>query len=129
MTGKSHDWPFGLQVWSLGFTCPMWTIPRVSIVVPFWGYLIGSLLYIWLNQKRNYNGDSRYPLSFSRMHDSMLGKAGFPGFNRCQSGSGKPSTAHRTHTEMRCKQWGFNLSSCEVSRAPGIPVMEPVSIP
>ena len=34
-------------------------IPIVSIVVPFWGYLIGSYLYIWLNQKRNYNGDYR----------------------------------------------------------------------
>ena len=32
----------------------------VSIVVPFWGYLIGSLIYNWLNQKRNYNGDYRY---------------------------------------------------------------------
>ena len=31
----------------------------VSIVVPFWGYLLGSYLYIWLNQKRNYNGDYR----------------------------------------------------------------------
>ena len=27
-------------------------LPIVSIVVPFWGYLIGSLLYIWLNQKK-----------------------------------------------------------------------------
>ena len=26
--------------------------PRVSIVVPFWGYLIGSLIYNWLNQKK-----------------------------------------------------------------------------
>ena len=26
--------------------------PIVSIVVPFWGYLIGSKLYIWLNQKK-----------------------------------------------------------------------------
>ena len=34
-------------------------IPIVSIVVPFGGYLIGSYLYIWLNQKRNYNGDYR----------------------------------------------------------------------
>ena len=34
-------------------------IPIVSIVVPFLGYLIGSVLYIWLNQKRNYNGDCR----------------------------------------------------------------------
>ena len=24
----------------------------VSVVVPFWGYLIRSLLYIWLNQKK-----------------------------------------------------------------------------
>ena len=38
----------------------------VSIVVPSWGYLIGSYLYIWLNQNkelqtktRNYNGDYR----------------------------------------------------------------------
>ena len=27
-------------------------LPIVSIVVPFGGYLIGSLLYIWLNQKK-----------------------------------------------------------------------------
>ena len=26
-------------------------LPIVSIVVPFWGYLIGSLIYSWLNQK------------------------------------------------------------------------------
>ena len=35
------------------------TLPIVSIVVPFGVYLIGSLLYIWLNQERNYNGDYR----------------------------------------------------------------------
>ena len=29
-----------------------WGLPVVSIVFPFWGYLIGSLLYIWLNQKK-----------------------------------------------------------------------------
>ena len=34
-------------------------LPFVSIVVPFGGYLLGSLLYIWLNQKRNYDGDYR----------------------------------------------------------------------
>ena len=28
------------------------TIPRVSIVVPFWGYLLGSLIQNWLNQKK-----------------------------------------------------------------------------
>ena len=29
------------------------SLPVVSIVVPFWVYLIGSLLYIWgLNQKK-----------------------------------------------------------------------------
>ena len=38
----------------MGF--PVWEVkvkalPVVSIVVPFWGYLIGSILYIWLNQK------------------------------------------------------------------------------
>ena len=27
-------------------------VPRVSIVVPFWGYLIESLIYNWLNQKK-----------------------------------------------------------------------------
>ena len=27
-------------------------IPIVSIVVPFWGYLIGPLIYNWLNQKK-----------------------------------------------------------------------------
>ena len=27
-------------------------LPVVSIVVPCWGYLIGSLLYIWLNPKK-----------------------------------------------------------------------------
>ena len=27
-------------------------LPVVSIAVPFGGYLIGSLLYIWLNQKK-----------------------------------------------------------------------------
>ena len=37
-------------------------LPVVSIVVPFLGYLIGSLIYNWLNQKRNYNGDYRYYL-------------------------------------------------------------------
>ena len=26
--------------------------PIVSIAVPFWGYLLGSYLYIWLNQKK-----------------------------------------------------------------------------
>ena len=32
-----------------------------SIVAPFRGYLINSLIFNWLNQKRNYNGDYRYP--------------------------------------------------------------------
>ena len=27
------------------------TLPIVSIVVSFWGYLIGSLIYNWLNKK------------------------------------------------------------------------------
>ena len=27
-------------------------LPIVSIVVSFWGYLIGSLIYNWLNQKK-----------------------------------------------------------------------------
>ena len=35
-------------------------LPIVSIVVPFWGYLLGSVIEIWLNQKRSYNGDYRY---------------------------------------------------------------------
>ena len=54
-------WPYGLE----GRTCAYGSlhlvdvIPIVSIVVPFWGYLIGSLIYNWLNQKRNYNGDYR----------------------------------------------------------------------
>ena len=35
------------------FVAPMRVqVPVVSIVVPFWGYLIGSLLCIWLNQKK-----------------------------------------------------------------------------
>ena len=29
-----------------------WGLPAVSIVFPFGGYLIGSLLYIWLNPKK-----------------------------------------------------------------------------
>ena len=28
------------------------SLPRVSIVVPFWGYLSGSLIYKWLNRKK-----------------------------------------------------------------------------
>ena len=32
------------------------TILVVSVVVPFLGYLLGSQIYNWLNQKRNYNG-------------------------------------------------------------------------
>ena len=43
-------------------------LPVVSIVVPFWGYLIGSLLYGWLNQKRNYNGDCRYCCGVYRVY-------------------------------------------------------------
>ena len=27
-------------------------VPIISIVVPFWGYLFGSLISIWLNQKK-----------------------------------------------------------------------------
>ena len=27
-------------------------LPIVSIIVPFWGYLLGSLVQNWLNQKR-----------------------------------------------------------------------------
>ena len=27
-------------------------LPIVSIVVPFWGYLVKALVYTWLNQKR-----------------------------------------------------------------------------
>ena len=50
--------------WTLG------PLPVVSFVVPFWGYLIGSLLYIWLNQKRNYNGDYRYSI-WSMCHPTM----------------------------------------------------------
>ena len=35
------------------------SVPIVSIVVPFLGYPIGSLIYNRSNQKRNYNGDYR----------------------------------------------------------------------
>ena len=28
------------------------SLPIVSIVVPFWGYLIKALIYNWLNQKK-----------------------------------------------------------------------------
>ena len=33
--------------------------PIVSVVVPFWGYLMGFLVYSWSNKKRNYKGDHR----------------------------------------------------------------------
>ena len=42
-----------------GFWVRVYSLPIVSIVVPFWGYLLGSLISNWLNQKRNYNGDYR----------------------------------------------------------------------
>ena len=40
--------------WDMGLIMVVASLPVVSIVVPFGGYLIGSLLYICLNQKRNY---------------------------------------------------------------------------
>ena len=36
---------------------------------------------------------------------------GLADFKRCQSGSGRFSTTHRTQTEMRCMQWGFSLQN------------------
>ena len=37
------------------------SLPVVSIVVPFWGYLLGSLIiHLVKPKKRNYNGDHRY---------------------------------------------------------------------
>ena len=46
MVGEPKLQDLRLRVWTF------WDLPVVSIVVPFWGYLIGSLLYIWLNQKK-----------------------------------------------------------------------------
>ena len=41
-----HPKPYALHIYiSL-------LLPIVSIVVPFWGYLIGSLIYNWLNQRK-----------------------------------------------------------------------------
>ena len=37
----------------------LFIVSIVSIVVPFGGYLFGSLIQNWLNKKRNYNGDYR----------------------------------------------------------------------
>ena len=49
-TSGPHQWPW-LSVEDL---------PIVSVVVPFWGYLLGSFIWNWLNpKKRNYNGHHR----------------------------------------------------------------------
>ena len=43
-------WGFPYLVGFAGFyKAPL---PIVSIVVPFWGYLLGSLIESWLNQKK-----------------------------------------------------------------------------
>ena len=47
-------------------------VPVVSIVVPFWGYPIGPLLYIWLNQKKNYNGDYRFQCGSESQSSALI---------------------------------------------------------
>ena len=64
ISGENHDLSglgrprvWGVSISRLGLS-GFRTLPIVSIVVPFWDYLIGSQLYFGLNQKKGTTMDT-----------------------------------------------------------------------